>query len=238
MTAITAVTAQSTAGVLQIHGVPASIVGAQIEAVLEDIGADAIKIGMLVDAETVAVVARCLSERLSEATPIVLDPLLHATSGAELLSPDGVRALIAELFPLVTVLTPNLPEAQAIAALAETPLRFEGEDGLLASDLLGLGPRSVVITGGHRARFGDLYCDRNQIVELGGVHHAARSTHGSGCTHSAVLAAALACSCEPLEAARLAAVVAAEAVRDGLGAIGRGPGPVDVLGLASNARNK
>jgi hydroxymethylpyrimidine/phosphomethylpyrimidine kinase len=235
MTAITAVTAQSTEQVLEIHQVPPSIVRAQIDAVLDDIGADAIKVGMLGDAPTVRTVATCLRERLPARLPIVLDPLLSATTGAELLSPDALQALIDELLPLVTVLTPNLPEARTLAAAAGMTARAEGEDGLLASDLLRLGPQSVVITGGHRARAGDLYCDDVQTVEIGGRRHAAHATHGSGCTHSAVLAAALACGCLPLDAARVAALVAADAVRDGLGGLGHGSGPVDVLGLASHA---
>jgi hydroxymethylpyrimidine/phosphomethylpyrimidine kinase len=236
MTAITAVTAQSTVQVLDVHKVPASVVRAQIEAVLADIGADAIKIGMLGDAETVRTVASCLREWPAQ-IPIVLDPLLSASTGAELLAPDGVQALIDELLPLVTVLTPNLPEAHALAAVAGMTARADGEDGLVASDLLGLGPQSVVITGGHRAVVSDLYCDRSQTVEIGGQRHAAQATHGSGCTHSAVIAAALACGCAPLDAARFAAVVAADAVRDGLDELGRGSGPVDVLGPASHARS-
>jgi hydroxymethylpyrimidine/phosphomethylpyrimidine kinase len=231
LSAITAVTAQNTAGLLAIHAVPPRIVCAQIESVVEDIGVDAVKIGMLVDAATVRAVARCLSQCLDAATPIVLDPVLSASTGATLLAADAVEVLLSELFPRVTVLTPNLPEARALAAHAGRPRPTAGDDGALARELLALGPDSIVLTGGHRARAGDLYCDAEQLVELGGEHYDTDATHGSGCTHSAVLAAELASGRTPLEAARTAAVCAAAAIRDGLDGLGQGSGPVDVLGL-------
>jgi hydroxymethylpyrimidine/phosphomethylpyrimidine kinase len=207
-------------------------VRAQIEAALGDIGADAIKIGMLADADTVREVAGCIREHVSAETPIVLDPVIQASTGTELLTAAGLLALIDALIPLVTVLTPNLAEARALAAATGRAERVAHDDRLLAGALLALGPRCVVLTGGHRAVHGDLYCDAEQTVELGGERYGSRATHGSGCTHSAALAAALACGQAPLDAARFAAAIAAEAVRDGLDGLGRGAGPVDVLGLA------
>lgn len=236
LSAITAVTAQNTAGLQAIHAVPPRIVCAQIESVVEDIGVDAVKIGMLVDAATVRAVARCLSKCLDAETPIVLDPVLSASTGATLLAADGVEVLLSELFPRVTVLTPNLPEARALAAHAGRPPPRAGDDGALARELLALGPVSVVLTGGHRAQAGDLYCDAEQLVELGGEHYDTRATHGSGCTHSAVLAAELASGRTPLEAARTAAVCAAAAIRDGLDGLGQGSGPVDALGVWQRER--
>ena len=237
LSAITAVTAQSTTGVLSCHVVPPASVRAQIEAALGDVGADAIKIGMLADADTVREVVSCIREYVSGETPIVLDPVLSASTGAALLTADGLRALVDELIPLVTVLTPNLPEAHALATAAGCAERGIEGDQLLAVDLLGLGPRCVVLTGGHRVALGDLYCAADQIVELGGARYASSATHGSGCTHSAVLAAALACGQTPLDAARIAARIAGEAVRDGLAGLGRGSGPGDVLDLARVERD-
>jgi len=231
MSALTAVTAQNTRGVVAVHAVPAAIVRAQIEAVVGDIGVDGLKIGMLVSGETAKVVASCLRDLLPAHTPVVVDPVLAASTGGSLLSEDGIAVLIAEVFPRATVITPNLPEARTLVARA-THSAYEGsDDGDLARQLLALGPASVVITGGHRRGFGDLYCDAEQLVELGGERHESAATHGSGCTHSAVLAAELARGALPLDAARTAARYAAEAIRDGLASIGAGDGPVDVLGV-------
>jgi hydroxymethylpyrimidine/phosphomethylpyrimidine kinase len=232
LSAITAVTTQNSSGVQAIHALPPRIVGAQIDAVLQDIGADAIKIGMLANAAIVRAVARSLRAWLTPGTPVVLDPLLAATTGARLLSASGVHALLRELLPLTTVLTPNVGEARALLAHAGEPEQADGTDDVLARGLLALGPSSVVLTGGHRAHGGDLYCDGEHLVELGGERYASEATHGSGCTHSALLAAELALGHTPLEAARSAATGAAEAVRDGLAELGHGVGPVDVLGLA------
>ncbi len=230
MAAITAVTAQNTLGIQAIHSIPPAIVCAQIEAVVSDIGVDAVKIGMLVGENTVRAVARCLGACLPTDTPIVLDPVLDASTGAVLLSPAGVRALIEELLPLARVLTPNVPEARALVELAGGRVE-DHDDAALVRALVALGPRSVVLTGGHRTAGGDLYGDSQQLRELGGAVHDSRATHGSGCTHSAVLAAELARGRTTLEAAITAAHCAAAAVHDGLEELGAGAGPVDVLQL-------
>ena len=232
--AITAVTAQNTRGISAIHVVPPAIVTAQIEAVAEDIGVDAIKVGMLATGPTIEVVAATVRARLPE-VPLVLDPVLTATAGGELLDSDAIAILIRDLLPLTTVLTPNLPEARALLARAEHPAADSEDDRELARALLALGPSAVVLTGGHRSRPGDIYSDATQTIELDGCHHASQATHGSGCTHSAVLAAQLAHGNSPLEAATTAARLAADAIRHGLDESGHGPGPVDLRRPPSSA---
>jgi hydroxymethylpyrimidine/phosphomethylpyrimidine kinase len=223
MTAITAITAQNTAAVRAVHTVPGEIIQAQVRAVAEDIGIDAVKIGMLGTAATIEVVAAVLGE-LDDATPIVLDPVLVAESGAVLLDPEAHQALVEHLLPRATVATPNVPEARALTGLGQA------EPTELARAVLALGPRAVVVTGGHLDDATDVFHDGDQLVELPGERHTTGAAHGSGCTHSAVLASALAWRWEPLEAARLAREFAARAVARGLVEMGSGAGPVDVLG--------
>jgi hydroxymethylpyrimidine/phosphomethylpyrimidine kinase len=241
MTAITAITAQNTVGVEAVHMVPAEIVLAQVRAVVADIGVDAVKVGMLGTVEVTRAVAQALDE-LSPDTPIVVDPVMVAESGARLLQEDAQRALIEEILPRATVLTPNLPEARVLAGRpAERTVAIESDEAeaeaeKLARAVVALGPRIVVLTGGHRARAVDLFVDSEGdgiVVEIPGVRHTDGAAHGSGCTHSAVLAAALAVGQSPLEAARTARRMAGEAVGGGLRDVGKGAGPVDILGLAS-----
>jgi hydroxymethylpyrimidine/phosphomethylpyrimidine kinase len=227
MTAITAITAQNTVGVTAVHTVPPDVILAQVTVVRDDIGVDAVKIGMLGDAVTIEAVARALDELPAE-TPVVVDPVMVAESGAQLLDPSATEALIELLLPRATVLTPNLPEARALAGR-----RAEADVPELVRVLHELGPNAVVVTGGHRERAADVFFDGAQLVEIPGERHPDRAAHGSGCTHSSVLAARLAWGDDPLEAARVAKEVAARAVRDGLEGIGRGAGPVDVLGISS-----
>jgi hydroxymethylpyrimidine/phosphomethylpyrimidine kinase len=229
--AITAVTAQNTRGVVLVHDVPPAVVRAQIEAVAGDIGFDAVKIGMLGSAATVHAVADCLRELVDPATAIVVDPVLAASSGARLLADEAVSTLIAVLLPLARVVTPNLPEARAL--VEHVGLDGGQTDADLARAVLELAPRSVVLTGGHRRAPGDIYCDAGQLVEIETPRYDTSATHGSGCTHSAVLAAELAKGSTPLEAAKTAARLTAEAIRDGLDGIGSGAGPVDILAIAA-----
>jgi len=231
---VTAVTAQNTTGVLAVHQVPVDIVRAQLEAVLGDIGADAVKIGMLGEAETVRCVASCLHDLLDPDVPLVIDPVLAASTGTVLLERDAIGGLI-ELFARARVLTPNVPEARALLAAAGAAVPSSDSD--LARAMLGLGSEAVVLTGGHRDTPGDIYCDANQLIELPGTHHPAGATHGSGCTHSALLAAELAKGQTTLQAAQTAARLTADAIAQGL-ALGRGTGPVDVLGLAEPAETR
>jgi hydroxymethylpyrimidine/phosphomethylpyrimidine kinase len=226
MTALTALTAQSTAGVTGIHPVPGEFIVEQVRAVAGDIGVDAVKIGMLGTRETVLAVREALA--LLPGVPVVIDPVMVAESGAVLLDDPARAAIVTELLPLATVITPNLPEARVLAG--EDP-GGKGDDAeALARALHALGPAAVVVTGGHRDAATDVFFDGVEVVLLPGERHPDGAAHGSGCTHSSALAAYLARGATPLEAARAARVVAAEAVRDGLRDLGEGPGPVDVLG--------
>ena len=227
MTAITAITAQNTVGVTAVHAVPPEIILAQVRAVADDIGVDAVKIGMLGDRPTIEAVALALSE-LPETTPIVIDPVMVAESGAVLLDPEARSALIELLLPRATVVTPNVPEARTLLGDAESELDIES----LARRVHALGPKAVVVTGGHREPVTDAFFDGRQLVELHGERHQDGAAHGSGCTHSSVLAARLAHGDNELEAAKAARELASRAVAQGLREIGAGPGPVDILGIA------
>ena len=224
-TAITAITAQNTVAVLAVLPISPEMIGAQIRAVAEDLGVDAVKIGMLGDVATIEAVARAL-DALPAGTPVVHDPVMIAESGARLLALDAVDALRTLIVARATVITPNLAEARVL-----------GDDGsldgiALVRRLHELGPENVVVTGGHRDAATDLFFDGTTLTELPGERHADGAAHGSGCTHSSSLAARLALGDDPLAAARCARVVAAAAIADGLRGLGAGAGPVDVFGLA------
>jgi hydroxymethylpyrimidine/phosphomethylpyrimidine kinase len=227
MTAITAITAQSTVGVEAIAAVEPELIVAQVRAVQADIGVDAVKIGMLGTAATIAAVGRAL-DLLAPGTPIVLDPVMVAESGARLLEPDAHVALVQLLLPRATVVTPNVPEACALIGAGGDAHDVPA----LARAVHALGPANVVVTGGHREQATDVFYDGETLVELPGERYPGGAAHGSGCTHSSVLAAQLALGATPLEATRVAKARAAAAVRDGLRGIGHGPGPVDVLSRA------
>jgi hydroxymethylpyrimidine/phosphomethylpyrimidine kinase len=233
MSAITAITAQNTLEVSAVHAIPPEVIVAQVRAVQHDIGVDAVKLGMLGNVTTIEAVARALEE-LPETTPVVIDPVMVAESGAQLLEPSARAALIEVLLPRATVATPNLPEAQALAAARRQELQAE-DVAALARAIHAMGPATVVITGGHREQAVDVFFDGEQLVELPGQRHPGGAAHGSGCTHSSVLAARLALGDDPLEAARQAKRLASQAVRDGLIEVGSGPGPVDVLGIRGRA---
>jgi hydroxymethylpyrimidine/phosphomethylpyrimidine kinase len=246
-TAITAITAQNTVGVQAIYAIPPETILAQVRAVLADIRVDAVKIGMLGTAETARAVAQALDE-LPAQTPVVVDPVMVAESGASLLDADARQALIEQILPRATVITPNLPEARALSGLGAAGGGEIGDDDAaqveevrgLARALLALGPRAVVITGGHRRRAVDVFLHAEQphrMQEIAGERHGDGAAHGSGCTHSSLLAAHLALGRTPLQAARSARALAAEAVRDGLRDVGAGAGPVDVLGIARMRRD-
>jgi hydroxymethylpyrimidine/phosphomethylpyrimidine kinase len=229
MTAITALTAQNTLGVSAVHAIPPEIIVEQVRQVVSDIGVDAVKIGMLGTAETVDAVREALG-LLEPGTPIVIDPVMVAESGSVLLDDAARTALVEHLFPLATVITPNLPEARVLAQSDPE------EDALdLVRTLHRLGPQAVVVTGGHRNEVVDVFFDGDTLEEISGPRHPDGAAHGSGCTHSSSLAAHLALGHSPLEAARAARAIASEAVRDGLREIGGGPGPVDVFGLRRRA---
>ena len=225
-TAITAITAQNTVAVTRVEAVSPAMIVAQVAAVAEDIGVDAVKIGMLGSVATAEAVASAL-DLLAEATPIVVDPVMVAESGARLLDRDAQRALVDLVVARATVVTPNIPEAQVLA----------GDDGLdvegLARAVHALGPQAVVVTGGHRHEAVDVLFDGRRTYEIPGERYPDGAAHGSGCTHSSTLAARLALGDDVLSAATEAKRAASEAVRDGLRDIGHGAGPVNVLGLGT-----
>lgn len=228
MTAITALTAQNTLGVDAVLAIEPDMIVAQVTAVARDIGVDAVKIGMLGTVPTIDAVVRALDE-LPERTPVVLDPVMVAESGAQLLADDARTALVERLLPRVTVVTPNMPEARTIVGRDEEP-------EALARAIHALGPRYVVVTGGHREEATDIVFDGREVVEIPGERYPDGAAHGSGCTHSSALAAHLALGLEPIAAARAAKRVAAGAVRDGLREIGAGAGPVDAIGVRERRR--
>jgi hydroxymethylpyrimidine/phosphomethylpyrimidine kinase len=225
MTAITAITAQNTVAVTAVYPLPPEAIVEQVRAVAEDIGVDAVKIGMLGTAETIAAVDRALD--LVGDAPVVLDPVMVAESGARLLDEDAEEELRGRLLPRVTVVTPNVAEARVLAGAHAQSGDPQPEE--LARAIHALGPPVVVVTGGHRREATDLFFDGARAVEIPGERHPDGASHGSGCTHSSALAANLALGLEPLEAAREAKRIAAEAVRDGLRGLGKGAGPVDAL---------
>jgi hydroxymethylpyrimidine/phosphomethylpyrimidine kinase len=224
MSAITAITVQNTVEVRAVYPLPTEAIVGQVRAVAEDIGVDAVKIGMLGSAPTIEAVVGALA--YVGDVPVVLDPVMVAESGARLLDPEAEEALRELLIARTTVVTPNLAEARV---LAQRPDEHDPE--VLARAVHALGPEAVVVTGGHRDVATDVFFDGERFAELPGERHPDGTSHGSGCTHSSTLAAALARGLDPLEAARVARQVAGEAVRDGLRGLGHGAGPVDVLGL-------
>jgi hydroxymethylpyrimidine/phosphomethylpyrimidine kinase len=222
--AIVALTAQNTVGVTDVLEVPPGFVRAQLEAVFSDIGVDAAKTGMLYSAAIVEAVADSLAEH---PVPLVVDPVMVATSGARLLREDAVAALVERLFPLATVVTPNVPEA---LALTGTDI---ADSSLLAERVHELGASAVIVTGGHSVDAADHLFDGHEHVRIPVERHDVAATHGAGCTHSATLTAGLAKGLSLPEAAREAAAAASRAVANGLVEIGAGEGPVDVLGIAA-----
>jgi hydroxymethylpyrimidine/phosphomethylpyrimidine kinase len=218
MTAIVALTAQNTVGVSAVQELPTGFVEAELQAVFSDIGVDAAKTGMLFSRELIETVADFLA---GHRVPLVVDPVMVASSGAKLLQDDAVDALVGRLFPLATVVTPNLLEAEALAG--------EGTRRELAERIHGLGAAGVIVTGGHGEDPVDHLFDGTRHIEIPVDRHDIPATHGAGCTHSATLAALLARDESLEDAARGAARAASEAVRNGLVEIGAGEGPVNVL---------
>ncbi len=225
MSALVALTAQNTVAVTAVHELPPAFVVAQLDAVWDDVGVDAAKTGMLFSRELIAVVADWLGEH---PVPLVVDPVMVASSRARLLQEDAVAVLVDRLLPLATVVTPNLPEAEVLAGVGGTPQA-------LAERIHELGAQAVIVTGGHGPEAFDHLFDGREHVEIPVERHDVAATHGAGCTHSATLAAMLARGMALPDAARAAAAAASEAVRHGLAELGAGEGPVDVLNLKGTA---
>lgn len=225
MAAITALTAQNTRGVTGVHIPPASFVVAQIDAIFDDVTVAAVKIGMLADAEIVAAVADCL--RRHNPPAVVLDPVLVATSGDSLGAPGVVEAMRQHLFPLATLVTPNLPEAATLAGMPE-PADLAGLEGL-ASRLHEMGAPAVLVKGGHLSGESaeDVLFDGTSLTHFSAPRIDTRNTHGTGCTLSSAIAAHLARGLPLVDAIRAAkayltaALEASEAL-----SVGSGHGPV------------
>jgi len=219
--ALVALTAQSTTAVSAVHEVPPEFVRAQLDAVAGDIGVDAGKTGMLFSRVLIETVADWLE---AHRFPLVVDPVMLASSGARLLEDDAVGVLVTRLFPLAAAVTPNLDEAVALTG-------GNGTRRELAERLHELGAAAAIVTGGHGDEPVDHLFDGRVHVEIPVERHDVPATHGAGCTHSATLAALLARGSTLEDAARGAARAASEAVRNGLTEIGAGDGPVDVLDI-------
>ena len=191
MTAITALTAQNTQGVFGIHDAPASFVAEQMKVVLSDIGADCIKIGMLHSPEIVEAVCDTLAAEAPE-VPIVVDPVMIAKGGASLLEAEAMEALKSMMIPRATILTPNIPEAEALAGM-KAPSIEEAED--LARALSSMGPRAILLKGGHREddEVMDLLMEHGNVTD---VYRSPRintpHTHGTGCTLASAIAVGIA----------------------------------------------
>jgi hydroxymethylpyrimidine/phosphomethylpyrimidine kinase len=225
MSAIVALTAQNTASVTAVHEAPPAFARAQLDAVFEDLGVDAAKTGMLFSARIIEAVADFLGEHQ---VPLVVDPVMVAASGAKLLEDDAVGVLVEELFPLATVVTPNLHEACALLGL---PYSDAADRQALAEALYELGAPAVIVTGGHGTEAVDWLYDGERHLAIPVERYGDEATHGAGCTHSASLAALLARDESLEDAARGAAAIASEAVRNGHAELGAGSGPVDVFHL-------
>jgi hydroxymethylpyrimidine/phosphomethylpyrimidine kinase len=223
---LVALTAQNTTAVTAVHELPRAFILAQLDAVFDDIGVHATKTGMLFSRGNIETVADFLEH---QPVPLVVDPVLIASSGAQLLQDDAVETLVGRLFPLATVVTPNVPEAEALTGVAGATRRE------LAERLVDLGAPAALVTGGHGATAVDHLFDGREHLELPVERFDVRATHGAGCTHSATLAALLARGFPLEEAARGASAAASAAVRNGLVEIGAGEGPVDVLNVKGRA---
>ena len=224
--ALVALTAQNTTAVTAVHELPPDFIRAQLDAIFDDIGVDAAKTGMLFSRPIIETVAEFLDGRN---VLLVVDPVLIASSGAQLLQDDAVETLVERLFPLATVVTPNLPEAEALAGMPGAPRRE------LAERLVELGAAAALVTGGHGEPAIDQLFDGREHLELPVARVELAATHGAGCTHSATLAALLARGFSLADAARGASAAASAAVRNGLVELGAGEGPVDILNLKGRA---
>ena len=219
--AITAITAQNTIGVTEILELPTSLIREQIAVVVEDIGVQAAKTGMLSSAAIIATVAEAVTHH--HLTRLVVDPVMVAKGGARLLRDDAVDALRRQLVPLAAVITPNIPEAEVLLG---RQIRSLDDRRAAARELVALGARAAVVKGGHADDVTDVFFDGAQAVDLCAERIATTNTHGSGCVFSAAIAAWLARGVEPLEAARRAKAFITEAIANSI-EVGHGHGPVN-----------
>jgi len=225
VSAVTAVTAQNTRGVSAVETLSPGIVSAQIAAVVADFQIAALKTGMLANAGIIGAVARVL--RVSRVGPLIVDPVMVAKSGDRLLDADALEALTRDLLPLAALVTPNLPEAEVLTGM---PVRTLEEQREAARRIVGLGARAVVVKGGHAesAEIVDVLFDGQAFTEFRAERVPGTSTHGTGCTFSAAIAAQLALGRGIQEAIPLAQAYVAKAIRNAPG-LGHGHGPMGHL---------
>ncbi len=223
VSAITAITAQNTLGVTAIHEVPTAVIAAQIEAIITDIGADAVKTGMLASSAVINTVARELKRHRVQR--LVVDPVMVAKGGDRLLQEEAVEALRTVLLPLATVVTPNTPEAEVLTGMT---IRTNEDAREAARRILGMGARSVVVKGGHLegAEAVDTLYDGNSFREYRSPRFPTKNTHGTGCTFASAIAAGLAKGLSVPEAVAQAKAYVTSAIKADL-QIGHGHGPLD-----------
>jgi hydroxymethylpyrimidine/phosphomethylpyrimidine kinase len=232
LSVVTAITVQTTRELLQVVPLGPSVVVAQLQAVIDDLGADAVKIGMLATGAIAAAVADAIERR--RLPNVVVDPVMHASVGGALIDVDGVRMLVERLLPLATLVTPNVAEAEALTGLR---IRGTGDLAAAARRLVDLGARAAVVKGGHApgapGDVVDVLFDGHTITELHGERIADRHTHGTGCAFSAAVAARLARGDDVVSAARAAKTYVAEAIRHAT----RTSSGRDLLGHAVRSRS-
>jgi hydroxymethylpyrimidine/phosphomethylpyrimidine kinase len=223
-TAITALTAQNTIGVFGIHPVPIEFIRQQIDLVLDDIGADAIKTGMLHSAEVIETVARAVREKAAK-VPLVVDPVMVAKGGASLLDPSATGALRQHLLPLAALITPNAPEA---AELLGAPVDSLAGLERAAQALAKLGPKAVLVKGGHVVGdiVRDVLCADGRLEVFDSPRIETSSTHGTGCTLASAIAAGLAQGLSMRDSVIRARAYVQEAIRTAPG-FGKGHGPLN-----------
>ncbi|EKV31367.1 Hydroxymethylpyrimidine phosphate kinase ThiD [Caenispirillum salinarum AK4] len=225
MTAITALTAQNTCGVHGVHPVPGDFIRQQIQVCMTDIGADVVKIGMLGDAPTIETVAQAL-EDFAPDVPLVVDPVMVAKGGHPLLAREAVTALKGRLITRATVITPNLPEAETLLGREVRTLK---DMEAAADDLLALGPKAVLLKGGHLAaeeKLVDLLITAEGVTRFESGRVATTSTHGTGCTLASAVATGLAQGRDLTSAVSRAREYVLGAIRTAPG-YGQGHGPLD-----------
>lgn len=218
---LTAITAQNTIGVTAVHEIPTDVIAAQIDAVVSDIGADAVKTGMLSSSPIVAIVADAV--RRHDITNLVVDPVMVAKSGDRLLREEAIATIRNELIPLAKVVTPNIPEAEDLTGRA-----IESDDDVrrAAETIIGMGARSVVIKGGHReGPPTDVLYDGDEFLEFTAERIPSTNTHGTGCTFASAVAAGLAHGLETPAAVRQAKDYVTAAISAAY-PIGQGHGPL------------
>ena len=221
---LTAITAQNTVGVTAVHEIPTDVIRAQIDAVLTDIGADAVKTGML----SSSVIIECVADALEHwgVPALVVDPVMVAKSGDSLLQQEAVGALRSRLLPLASVVTPNIPEAEVLTGMS---IGSDADVRNAARAIVGMGAKAVVVKGGHREGAAtDVFFDGSQFHEFTTARIDTVNTHGTGCTFASAVAAGLAKSLPVIDAVGAAKEYVTEAIRHSF-PIGQGHGPLSHL---------